>query len=116
MCIAAGLNIIPKNAVGGGIGANPAAAQYGGKQGRLVEVGDMKVNLTPKELTIIQMIVNGKNNKEIASALFMAEGTIKNAVSLINSKLQLKDRTQLAVFAIRNNLASIAPVSNTHLS
>ncbi|MNF08096.1 Transcriptional regulatory protein DegU [compost metagenome] len=50
------------------------------------------------------MIVDGKDNKQIADMLFVAEGTIKNKITEINSKLQLKDRTQLAVFAIKNNL------------
>jgi DNA-binding NarL/FixJ family response regulator len=104
MCVAAGLNIFPRSFFCPAIFPHIVNSQPLTHQGRKIKIGDIDVYLTAKELTIIQMIVNGKNNKEIASSLFMAEGTIKNAITLLNSKLQLKDRTQLAVFALRNNL------------
>lgn len=63
-------------------------------------------SLSETQLQIIQMIVDGKNNREIAAALFMAEGTVKNKITEINTLLNLENRTQLAVFAIRNNLVS----------
>ncbi|NRT90708.1 DNA-binding NarL/FixJ family response regulator [Clostridium beijerinckii] len=50
------------------------------------------------------MIVDGKDNKEIASSLFIAEGTVKNIITEIISKLSLRDRTQLAVYAVKNGL------------
>jgi DNA-binding NarL/FixJ family response regulator len=50
------------------------------------------------------MIVDGYDNKQIGAALFIAEGTVKNIITDIISKLQLKDRTQLAVFAIKHKL------------
>ena len=43
-------------------------------------------------------------NKEIAAQLYLAEGTVRNGISRLLEKLKLKDRTQLAVFAIKNNL------------
>lgn len=61
-------------------------------------------NLTKRELEIIKLIVDGCDNKEIASRLFLAEGTLRNTISKILEKLNLKDRTQLAVFAVKNNL------------
>lgn len=61
-------------------------------------------NLTERELEIIKLIVYGKSYKEIASCLFLSEGSIRNAVSTILTKLNLKDRIQLAVFAVRNNI------------
>lgn len=69
-----------------------------------VVVNSIEIALSEKEHKIIKMIVDGKDNKQIADMLFVAEGTIKNKITEINSKLQLKDRTQLAVFAIKNNL------------
>ena len=69
-----------------------------------VSIEGIDVMITDRELGIIQMIVDGKDNKEIGTALFIAEGTVKNTITTITSKLQLKDRTQLAVFAIRNFL------------
>lgn len=69
-----------------------------------VNVEGIDVIITDREISIIQMIVDGKNNKEIGASLFIAEGTVKNSITTIISKLQLKDRTQLAVFAIKNFL------------
>lgn len=63
-----------------------------------------KLGLTSREIEIIQMIVFGKSNKEIASSLFMTEGSIRNLISTILLKVNLKSRTQLAVFAVRHNI------------
>lgn len=62
-------------------------------------------HLTKKEMLIIKHVVDGKSNKEIAEALNFTEGTIKNKVSKLLEKLDLKDRTQIVVFAIKNNLS-----------
>lgn len=69
-----------------------------------IEVNGIPVNLTDRQIDIIKMIVDGYDNKQISSELFIAEGTVKNTITEIISKLQCKDRTQLAVFALRNNL------------
>lgn len=61
-------------------------------------------DLSPMEIKIIQQMVNGKSNKEIAKKLNFTEGTVKNKVSKLLNKLELKDRTQVAVFAIKHNL------------
>ena len=55
-------------------------------------------DLTPKEITIIEEVANGLNNKEIAEKLFLGEGTVRNYISNILDKLELRDRTQLAIF------------------
>ncbi|MBE6024837.1 MAG: response regulator transcription factor [Cellulosilyticum sp.] len=55
-------------------------------------------NLTDKEQLIIEEVANGLNNKEIAEKLFLGEGTIRNYISTILDKLELRDRTQLAIF------------------
>lgn len=59
---------------------------------------------TQRELTLIRLVANGYNNKEIASMLCLAEGTVKNGLSRLLEKLQLKDRTQLAIYALKNGL------------
>ena len=61
-------------------------------------------NLTDREITIIKEIAKGLSNKEIGEKLYLSEGTIKNNVSNILSKLHLRDRTQIAIFAFKNNL------------
>ncbi|OOM78498.1 transcriptional regulatory protein DegU [Clostridium puniceum] len=71
---------------------------------KVLEVSGINVSLTERELSIVSMIVDGKDNKEIGASLFIAEGTVKNIITEIISKLQLKDRTQLAVYAVRNEL------------
>lgn len=63
--------------------------------------------LTGRELEILQQIVNGRTNKEIATALFISEKTVKNHVTNILKKLDLSDRTQAAVYALRYGLAQV---------
>lgn len=74
------------------------------KKKKTVQVSGINVSLTERELRIVTMIVDGKDNKEIGASLFIAEGTVKNIITEIISKLQLRDRTQLAVYAVRNQL------------
>lgn len=59
-------------------------------------------SLTEKETEILTLIADGLSNKEIASALYLGEGTVRNAISVILEKLRLRDRTQLAIFYYRN--------------
>lgn len=61
--------------------------------------------LSDKEISIIREVANGLSNKEIGEKLFLSEGTIKNNISNILSKLALRDRTQLTIFAFKNNIA-----------
>lgn len=58
--------------------------------------------ITEKELDIIKLIAEGKSNKEMAQDLFLSEGTIRNYISTILEKLQLRDRTQIAIFYYKN--------------
>ena len=60
--------------------------------------------LTKRELQVLKEITNGKSNKEIASTLTITEKTVKTHVSNILSKLELQDRTQAAMYAVRNQL------------
>jgi DNA-binding NarL/FixJ family response regulator len=70
----------------------------------IVTVHDFEIELSKRDLEMIQMIVDGKTNGEMAQELFLAEGRVRNIITEIISKLMLKDRTQLAVFAIKNKL------------
>lgn len=63
-----------------------------------------KYRITDRELEIIINIGLGLSNKEIAKKLFVAEGTVKNYITEILSKMELRDRTQLAIFALKNSL------------
>ena len=55
-------------------------------------------SINEREFEIIELIANGYSNKEIAAELFLSEGTVRNYLSTILEKLQLRDRTQVAVF------------------
>lgn len=54
--------------------------------------------ITDKELEIIELVAKGLSNREIAGQLYLSEGTVRNYLSAILDKLELRDRTQLAVF------------------
>jgi DNA-binding NarL/FixJ family response regulator len=54
--------------------------------------------LTQRENEILVHIANGLSNKEIADRQFITEGTVRNAISMILEKLQVRDRTQLAIY------------------
>jgi DNA-binding NarL/FixJ family response regulator len=64
----------------------------------------LELNLTPRELEIVKRIGQGRTNKEIASELYLSIGTVKNHITQILHKLDLRDRTQLAIFAVKNDL------------
>jgi len=57
-----------------------------------------KHSISAKEREIIELVAEGLSNKEIASELYLGEGTVRNYISAVLDKLDLRDRTQLAVF------------------
>ncbi|WP_129724461.1 LuxR C-terminal-related transcriptional regulator [Xylanivirga thermophila] len=61
-------------------------------------------NLTPREIEVLLLIADGKNNKEIADELYISEKTVKNHVSNIFKKIDVCDRTQAAIYAFKNHL------------
>jgi DNA-binding NarL/FixJ family response regulator len=69
-----------------------------------VIVGDAEVVLAKNEINIIRMIVDGKDNTEIALSLFISTDELKNIINELFSRLMLYDKTQLALFALRNHL------------
>lgn len=64
-------------------------------------------NLTKRELEVLKLLAVGMYNKKVAEKLNISERTVKNHVSNIFKKIGVTDRTQAAVFAIRNNLITI---------
>ncbi|MGO1469847.1 MAG: response regulator [Tissierella sp.] len=53
--------------------------------------------LTPREKDVLELVAQGLSNREIAQQLFITEGTVRNSLSIILEKLQVRDRTQLAI-------------------
>jgi len=58
--------------------------------------------ITEKEMELIELVADGLSNKEIAERLFLSEGTVRNYLSSVLEKLELRDRTQLAIFYYKN--------------
>lgn len=62
--------------------------------------------LTNREIEVLKEIATGKSNKEIAISLFITEKTVKTHINKILSKLELSDRTQAALFAVKHQVIS----------
>jgi NarL family two-component system response regulator LiaR len=69
------------------------------------ESPDPAIYLTAREYDVIRLVGQGRGNQEIAESLFISDKTVKTHVSNILRKLNLTDRTQLAIYAIKNKLA-----------
>lgn len=65
-----------------------------------------EVKLTKRERDVLSLLVKGNSNKEMAENMFISEKTVKNHLTSIFRKLGVKDRTQAAVFALKNNLVN----------
>lgn len=61
-----------------------------------------KYDISEKEYEVIQLVAEGFSNKEISQKLFLSEGTVRNYLSTILEKLNLRDRTQLAIFYLKH--------------
>ena len=61
-------------------------------------------NLTEQEMRVLAQVSEGKTNREIAQALFLGEGTVRNYVSSILKKLNLTNRAEAAAYAVEHNL------------
>ena len=66
-------------------------------------------NLTQRELEVLQLAADGLSNKEIAARLVISEKTVKNHIGNICSKLQVNDRTQAILYALRKGLVAMTP-------
>lgn len=64
-------------------------------------------SLKPTERQIVALVGRGMSNKEIAGKLSLSEGTVRNSLSIILSKLALRDRTQLAIWAVQTGAANM---------
>lgn len=64
------------------------------------------IRLTKRESDVLALLVKGHSNKEMAEAMFISEKTVKNHLTSIFRKLGVKDRTQAAVYALKNNIVS----------
>lgn len=89
----AGQNVLGDEVVG-------SIAHAPAKQGNAAE-RFAKLGLTEREIQVVELIAQGCDNAEIAGTLYMSEGTVRNHISAILQKLQLRNRTQIAVMYYR---------------
>ena len=61
-------------------------------------------DLTPQEMQTLALVAEGKTNREIADALFLSEGTVRNYVSSILAKLRVSNRAEAAAYAVQHHL------------
>lgn len=101
-----------RDAYKGGISIQPDVAKkmvamFNKLPNEKVEIDERVEELTEREKDILRSLGEGKSNKEIAETLYISEGTVKNHITSILGKLDLRDRTQLALFAVKNGLQPI---------
>lgn len=71
----------------------------------IIQVPDeLATQLNESEIKIIQAVGHGLSNREISSTLYLSEGTVRNYISSILMKLELRDRTQLAIWAVQKGM------------
>jgi DNA-binding NarL/FixJ family response regulator len=66
-----------------------------------------EIKLTRREKDVLDLLVQGSSNRNIANIMFISEKTVKNHLTSIFRKLDVKDRTQAAVYAIRNHMVEV---------
>ena len=79
----------------------------------MVDPNEHFVPLSPREMEILRYVTQGKTNKQIAQSLGISHQTVKNHVSSILTKLDVEDRTQAAIYAMRRGWVRITDTSNT---
>ena len=89
-----------------GPGLFDKALNFNPRQPQSINFTCVSDQLSPRETEVLNLIATGANNREIAQKLYISEKTVKNHVTNILSKLNLRDRTQAALFA-HNNLFQI---------
>jgi len=71
---------------------------------RLVTRAQAGAPLTTREIEVLQLMAEGKSNKEIGAALFISEGTVKTHVNSIHEKLSVSDRTEAVIVALKRGI------------
>ena len=111
-CTKAELKEATRLALSGGAMINPEVAtkvirQFSqmASQADIIQVSDaLAAQLNDSEIRIIRAVGHGLSNREISASLFLSEGTVRNYISSILNKLELRDRTQLAIWAVQKGM------------
>ena len=70
-------------------------------------------DLTQQELSVLALLAQGLSNRQIASKLYLGEGTVRNYVSNILSKIGVHNRAEAAIYAVKHNIEDVAPPLDT---
>lgn len=98
-CVAAGLSVMQRDtykSIISKLNTNNEISTYRNNA--------FQIELSDRELSIIRLIVDGKSNSEIAATIHLTKGSVRNVISGVLKKLNLSDRTQLAILAVKNNI------------
>src|SRR3990172_3479892 len=96
-----------------GAGGEPLLSPYvagkllqrlGDEWSRAEELETIGAELSEREIEVLKLIANGKDNADIAGELFISPKTVKNHISNILMKLQIENRIQAAVYAVRSGI------------
>ena len=71
-----------------------------------------EAELTPQELAVLAHVADGKTNRQIAVKLYLGEGTVRNYVSSILSKIGASNRAEAAAFAVKNKISEFVPTDD----
>jgi DNA-binding NarL/FixJ family response regulator len=98
-----------RSVAAGGGWLDPAVAErvlrvYRGRAGSQREATALLAQLTARELDVLKLIAQGLSNDEIAASLFLSEATVKTHINHLLSKLELRDRAQMIVFAYQHGV------------
>lgn len=69
-------------------------------------------DLTPQELAVLSLVAQGMTNRQIALTLYLGEGTVRNYVSSVLSKINASNRAEAAAYAVKHNISEIVPPLN----
>jgi DNA-binding NarL/FixJ family response regulator len=86
---------------------NPAESGAGQRRGADLQTADAGAMLNRSDRRIVRLIGTGLSNREITARMNLSEGTVRNYISNILLKLHLRDRTQIALWAVQNGLVSM---------
>jgi len=92
-----------------GVMAAKLMGEFSRQANRQASPADRRAELSPREREVLELVSQGKSNKEIAAALSVAENTVKNHLKSILEKLHLGNRVQAATYALREGMVTKPP-------
>lgn len=79
------------------------------REANKAQIAESFSSLTSQELAVLSLIAEGHTNRQIAAKLFLGEGTVRNYVSSVLSKIGVSNRAEAAIYAVKHNISEIVP-------